>query len=409
MLFRLSWFMLLLAGAATTGACHAAVPPPPAESMPVTVTRPLHRNVDGCVDRFDAGADYFPDKVEFRHSTQLSVAYHGHYKVLTLTPAVGTAEVLQYALVQCGTPPPSDFPAARIVTVPMRRFTTSNHSILSAITRLGLEDRLVGVSSKLSITEPTIRALAMERAIAEVGSGTHSNIELAMAVAPDVHFTFYSAYPQSNMHPRLWEMGVRALPLADHMEPTPLGRAEWLLYLAALANREAEATAAFATIERRYEALRARTRDVRNRPTVMMGWSETRDVWDLRGGDNNFAALIHDAGGEYFWREGGTSSYVRPPYESVLYQSSYAMFWIGGPNRIASHRDLVEADARHAYVRPVLERRVFALDRGGVGTWTYPWVDQSLDRPDAILADLISVLHPDLTADDALVYVRALE
>lgn len=249
-------FVTALAGA-TLAACQT-VPPPPVTGRSIVSPRfPLASNIDGCVDRFAPEADYFPDRIAFRRSTQLRIAYHGHYKVLTFTPAVGTAEVLQYALVQCGTPPPPGFPDSRIVTVPMRRFTTSNHSILSAVTRLGLEDRLAGVANKLSITEPTIRALALTRQIAEVGSGTHSNIELAMAVAPDVHFTFYSAYPQSNMHPKLWELGVRALPMGDHMEPTPLGRAEWLAYLAALSNREGQALAHLTAVERDYEALRA--------------------------------------------------------------------------------------------------------------------------------------------------------
>lgn len=395
--------------ATTLAACQTLPPPAAIDRSVVSPQYPLASNIDGCVDRFVPGADYFPDKVTFRHSRQLRVDYHGHYKILTFTPAVGTAEVLQYALVQCGTPPPQGFPDGRIVTVPMHRFTTSNHSILSAVTRLGLEDRLAGVANKLNITEPTIRALALTRQIAEVGSGTHSNIELAMAVAPDVHFTFYSAYPQSNMHPKLWELGVRALPLGDHMEPTPLGRAEWLAYLAVLSNLEDRASAYLAEVEREYDALRSLTADVTDRPIVMTGTSETRDIWDLRGHDNNFARLVHDAGGQYFWHEGGASSYVRPSYERILHASATAVLWIGGPNRVPTHEALVVNDARHAYMRPVQLGRVYALDRDGLGTWTYPWVDQSLDRPHAILADLIRVIHPEIALARQDVFIRPLE
>lgn len=390
-------------------ACHTVPPPSAHPDDVVAVSMPLADNVDGCVDRFEPGADYFPDKVEFRHSAQLRVDYHGHYKVLTFTPAVGTAEVLQYALVQCGTPPPEGFPQARVVTVPARRLATANHSILSSIVRLGATDRLVGIANKLSITEPTIRRLALANLIAEVGSGTHSNIEMAMAMQPDVYFTFYSAYPQGNLHPRLWELGVHALPMADHMEPTPLGRAEWLSYLAVLLNRERSAAHYLATVERDYEQLRALTADVTDRPVVMTGSSETRDIWDLRGHQNNFAALIHDAGGRYFWDEGGASSYVRPSYERVLHASDRAVLWIGGPNRVAGLDDLVAADARHAFMRPVQLQRVYALDRDGLGTWTYPWVDQSLDRPDAILADLIRVIHPGIAYAHRDVFIRTLE
>ncbi len=395
--------------AVMSGACHTVPPPAAPEGAIATSAWSRTANPRGCVERFDPGADYFPEKYTFHHSAQLRVTYHGHYKVLTFTPAVGTAEVLEYALVQCGTPAPAGFPAGRVVTVPMRRFTTANHSILSSVTRLGLENRLVGVANKLSITEPTIRALALSREVVEVGSGTHSNIELAMAAAPDVHFTFYSAYPQGNMHPQLWELGVRALPMADHMEPTPLGRAEWFGYLAVLVNLEGEAGPYLTEVEREYEALRALTAGVTTRPVVMTGSSETRDIWDLRGHLNNFARLIHDAGGEYFWHDGGASSYVRPSYERVLHASASALLWVGGPNDVPTYEALVNQDARHALMRPVQMRRVHALDRGGLGSWTYPWVDQSLERPQAILADLIRVLHPELAPTHAETFIRALE
>jgi iron complex transport system substrate-binding protein len=374
------------------------------------VAFPLTHNVDGCVQRFEPGADYFPEKLTFRHSSQLQVKYFGHYKVLTFTPAVGTAEVLEYALVQCGTPAPAGFPTARIVSVPIRRFATAKGSILSSIVRLGLTDSLVGVADKRGITEPTIQQLARSGAIAEVGSsGNHSNIERAIAVRPDVYFTFYSAYPQLNLHPKLWEVGVHALPMADHMEPTPLGRAEWFAYLALLVNRERDAAPYLAQVETEYQRLRALTADVTDRPIVMTGSRQTRDIWNLVGHQNNFATLIHDAGGQYFWREGGAGSDVRASYERVLHTSEDVAIWIGGPNRVASHDDLVARDARHAFMQPVRLRRVYALDRDGLDTWTFPWVDQSLERPQAILADLIRVIHPEIVYAHRDVFIRALE
>ena len=199
-----------------------------------------------CVSNFDSSVDYFPRKTRFLHSAQIEVSYHGYYKVVSFTPAVDNKEALQYALVQCGTSSPPGFPPARVIEVPIRRFTTANHSILSAVTLLGVENRLAGVTNCHNITEPTIRELALEQEIPEVGGGTPSNIELAMAVNPDVHFTFYSAYPEFNLHPKLWEVGVTAFPMADHMESAPLGRAEWVKLLALLVNKEAHANEWFA-------------------------------------------------------------------------------------------------------------------------------------------------------------------
>jgi hypothetical protein len=46
----------------------------------VHLTAPPSTNLtDACVDRYEPAWDYFPDKVEFSHSIQLTVTYHGHY------------------------------------------------------------------------------------------------------------------------------------------------------------------------------------------------------------------------------------------------------------------------------------------------------------------------------------------
>lgn len=392
------------------GACHRITVPPPVAWAETTVEAPLQRNLrDTCVRDADPTRDYFPEKAAFRHSSQLEVVYHPTYKVVTFTPAVDTREVLRYALVQCGTTPPPGFDDAHTVEVPIRRFATAHHSILSTVTRLGLEGRLAGVANRRSITEPTIRRLAMDRQLPELGSGTHSSIEATIAVQPDVYFTFYSAYPQSNLHPQLWQMGVRALPMADHMEPTPLGRSDWLLFLALLTNQEGAAVPYLAQVEREYRALADRTRDVSVRPVVITGRTESRDTWDLPGHRNQLARLIHDAGGRYFFDRGGSSSYVRADYERTLWLAAPADAWVGGPNRIGSIGELLARDARHAWLRPVRRGHVWALDAGGESAWTYPYVDQSLDRPHVVLADLIRALHPDRLPDHADVFTRRLE
>jgi len=404
------WLLLLLTVAGA--ACRQLEPPPAPAWEPVEAASVGQVNLEtGCAPEFDAEADYFPAKVEFQHSAQLEVSYHGSYKVVSFTPAVDNKEVLRYALVQCGAPAPPEFPEARVIQVPIRRFTTANHGILSAVTLLGVEDRLAGVTNRHNITEPTIRKLAIEQEIPEVGGGTHSNIELAMAVDPDVHFTFYSAYPEFNLHPKLWEVGVTAFPMADHMETTPLGRAEWVKLLALLVNKEALASEWFAGVAQEYETLRALTQKVSERPRVLYGSPDTRDSWEVRGDRNYFAQLVRDAGGEYFWERGGASSWEHGAYEEALYRSAETLLWVGssGLSGIDSIDQLVAKDGRYAWLRPVQMRRVHALDRGSAGAWTSPWTDQSIDKPHRALADLIRAIHPEIAVEHPELFIRQLD
>ena len=63
-------------------------------------------STDGCIDNFQAGVDYFPQKAAILDAANFSVSYHGHYKVIRVADAYDGAPALEYALVQCGAPMP---------------------------------------------------------------------------------------------------------------------------------------------------------------------------------------------------------------------------------------------------------------------------------------------------------------
>jgi iron complex transport system substrate-binding protein len=364
----------------------------------------------GCVSNYDPAIDYFPEKIQFRHSVQLSVSYHKHYKVVTFRPSVATQEELRYALVQCGAPIPEGFRATEVVTVPVPTFATMNQSMGSTVHLFGLTDRLTGISSIRAYTVPEIVKRHEEGKIHELGGGTHSNIENTLAVRPDLYFTFYSAYPQYNMHPKLWEVGIKAAPFSDHTETTPLGRAEWMKYLALFFNAEAPAQKHFDGVEARYTELAGLTRNVTDRPEIMVGNPFGKDHWHLHGGRNHLAGLIHDAGGTYFWqRDQIAGSLVYASFEQVFEDAADVVMWTPPTFSGKSLGTIVGLDGRLTHLRPVKQKQVHGWVGGSSIPWRYPSSDQSLDKPHILLADLISVLHPELLPGHARVYLQHLE
>jgi iron complex transport system substrate-binding protein len=364
--------------------------------------------VQHCVENFKDGYDYFPDKLTFRHSAQLSVEYHGHYKVVRFNPAVDTGEQLEYLLVQCGAPRPSGFAKAVTINVPINSFVTQNLAMLAAVADLGLEDRLVGISNTRAVTIPTIAERIEAGKILDVGGGTHSTIERILEASPDVLFTFYSALPNTNQHPKLWEIGVRAVGQADHMEPHPLGRAEWLKFLALLTNQEAQANQLFAPIEQRYQELAALAAKVSTRPQVMFGRSAGRDTWERHGGRNFMAQLVYDAGGQFFLHDQISGSWAPTSFEKVYANAEEATFWIGGMLNFNDLRSFRDSHPRNDWFRPARERRVFAYDKGRLGMWRYPWGDQGMTKSHLILEDLLRALHPELLPEGESRFVQKL-
>ncbi len=368
-------------------------------------------NLDSnCVADHRAGVDYFPQKTAFSHSAQLQVSYGEHFKRVRFTPTVATGEVLEFLLVQCGTPVPAHGPHVPVIQVPIQRLVTGNSAMLGALDELGLVDRLFGAESTRSATVASVRRRIEQGLVHDMWGYGHASIEPVMAVQPDVYLTFYSAYPQGNMHPRLWELGVRAIPQADHHELHPLGRAEWLKLLALLTNREARGNALFDGIVARYDHWKAIAAQARSRPRVMSGFAAGRDTVETFGGRNQRARLIHDAGGEYVLADDDQAgSLVYEPFERVYARGADAPVWLGTLGGRADRQQLVAANALHGWFSATRTGHVYAWDRGYTGAWAHPYQDQSMSRPDVLLAEAISALHPPLMPQPAsLQFLRQL-
>jgi iron complex transport system substrate-binding protein len=397
---------LALAATSTTG-CRRAEAASPEPWPSVDVTQPLARNLTAeCVGTaaYDPGIDYFPDKTSVAHAVSFRVSYHGHYKLVEFEPQIGSREIIRYVLVQCGTPAPPGYLGARVVRVPVKRFVSTKVEASDAFARLGIVDRLVGVSSIRPIVVPEIVARYAAGGIAEVGTGTHSTIELAMAVVPDIVFTFYSAFADANLHAKLWEAGVVGVPLGDHFEPTALARSEWIKFLAVFFNAEQRATGQFERTVSAYRRLQERTASVSSRPGVVVGGLSSRTRWGLNGGQNYLARLIEDAGGRYVWTTDSTRSLDLADVEQVYDLSADAEVWIGAPSAARTFDVLIGEDPRLRYFGPVMRHRVYRNDKGRTRTGGYRLANETLTRPDVLLADVIRILHPALLPDYALNY-----
>ena len=232
---------------------------------------------------------------------------------------------------------------------------------------------------------------------------------MALAVSPNIVFTFYSAFADSNTHPKLWDVGITGVPMADHFEPTPLGRSEWMKFMALFFNREREAEAQFAEVEERYVRLAAVAADVERRPPVILGWPSTRQQWSLNGGRNYVARMIADAGGAYVWESASMRSLDLADYEKVFDLAGGVDRWIG--NQLGHQRlhTLVGSNPQLRQFGPVERDQVFNNELGRIPSGATPMATESLERPDAVLADLIRILHPELLPDHALRYYYELE
>jgi iron complex transport system substrate-binding protein len=400
-LARALTIVTLIVVAPVTACVGASEPPAPridVSEPTVDVTEPLRANIrEGGVREYRAGLDYFPEKTAFRFTRQIHIEYHGHYKILTVTPAPNPAERFRYVLVQRGTPAPS-IRGARIIEVPIRHFILTDAELLGAAEVTGLADRLMAVSKVNGIRAPGIRAGIDAGRIVAVGSGKHVDVERVIQLQPDIAMTYWSTNPTYDAHPVLDQAGIATVVLASHWETTLLPTAEWMKVMAVLFNREGDVNQMFDGIVDRYHRLAARVRAQPAKPLVLMRLP-FRHIWTILPNPEEIA----DAGGRYFWP--GETRYQGVDIEAVAQRAAAADAWIVAfPTPMRSVEDLLAREPRLALFDAVRHGNVWNHDLQEVDP-KRPYADYRM-RPDLVLADLVKILHPNLVPDHAFVFYR---
>ena len=402
---------LVLAGCAQSTPIPTLTVQPTSTPIPTPVPiviGPTVNLTDGCVQNYAPDVDYFPEKVTLRYAEGFTVEYHKNYKVVTVTrPWRNAKTMFRYLLVQCGTPAPEGYDDALVIQVPVKRIVTLSTTHLPALSKLGLLDRLVGVGNFKYINSLDVRALIDAGFLTEVGSGAKVDVEKVVALQPDLVLTFGIGNPERDAHPKLLEAGLKVAINAEYMESTPLGRSEWLKFVALFFNKEKDSERIFNGMVRRYEAVRSTAEKAAERPTVFAGYMY-KGTWYMPGGQSYAAQFLRDAGASYLWADDETAGSIPLDFEAVYERAADADFWVN-VGRAKSLKDLSEADERYTQFKAFQKGNVYNNNKrlnkwGGNDYW-----ESGLANPDIVLADLVSIFHPDLLPQHDRVYYQQLK
>lgn len=388
----------------------AAVPTEPEEvptEAPEAATAPESNLTEGCVENYDESVDYFPNKVEVTEAEGFTVEYFNNYKVVTvLTPFAGAAEPGEYILVQCGTPAPEGMDGP-VIEIPVESIVAMSTTYLPALEVLGLLDTLVGVDTSLYTTNETVVGLVESGDVAEIGNGAEVNVEVALDLEPDLIMTSATGTPEYDAHPTLIEAGLPVVINADYLDSSPLGRAEWVDFIALFYNAEAASEAWFGEVVADYEALAALAAGVEERPTVFVN-TPFDGTWFLPGGQNYMAQLLRDAGADYLWSDDEGTGSLFLDFETVFDRAADADYWlnIGFFGTLA---DLVATDERFMEFAAFQNGHVYNHDAITNVNGGSDFFESGAVFPNLVLADLMKIFHPELVPDHEFVYYRLVE
>jgi iron complex transport system substrate-binding protein len=366
----------------------------------------LRQSGAGCLDSFDPARDYFPDKTKIEFAKNFSVDYYHSHKVVTVRRPTEHAPDETYILVQCGAPSPqlpSNLSDSVIIPVPIQSMFSASATHMPLLVDLGHVDVLTGISQARFVTTESVLERIHAGLVTEYAPNNVIDTELVISKGPEI---LMSGGGDAANYVALRKAGVAVVDNAEWQEDSVLGRAEWVKYMALFLNEEAKADRVFREVRDHYASLRERTRSIPEgkRPRVMTGLVN-RGAFEIAGGRSYVATMIADAGGRYVWSDNPSTGFATVTLESQLAQASDADVWINGGDWKDLQSMLTE-ERRYKEFRAYRKGQVWFYNRkvnpdGGNDYWS-----RGTTRPDLILADLMKIIHPELSGDHEFVWYK---
>ena len=343
------------------------------------------------------------DTVSFQYARRLTVVRYHDYTTVTLQNPWKEGKTLhRYVLVPASAELPEVLPEGTVIRTPLKRsviFTTVHCALLQMF---HAEDRIAGVADLKYIKIPFIHQEVKKGRVVDCGDGMSPVIEKIIDLQPDA--LLLSPFENSGGYGKVEEIDIPIVECAEYMEPTPLGRAEWMRFYGMLFGCEHEADSLFAVVDSSYNALKTMAHSSPLKSVVLD--KLTGSVWYVPGGQSTIGQMLCDAGGEYPWADDTHSGSVSLPFETVLERAGECEFWLFrfSSNHLLSYDELLREYHGYDQFRAFRTRNAY-----GCNVELSLFYEEAPFRPDYLLGDFIKILHPDIPNLPALRYYEKLK
>ena len=247
-------------------------------------------------------------------------------------------------------------------------------------------------------------------AIADCGSSMAPDIERIIALKPEA--ILVSPFENSGGYGKLDKLHIPLIEVADYMEASPLGRAEWMKFYGMLFEKsdakdskteissskagifQSKADSLFAKIEKEYLNLKAAAKKLTAGLSVLTE-RKTGSVWYVPGGQSTIGILLKDANARYIFSEDQHSGSLAMSPEQILAKAKnidvWAFKYFGG--KPLSRSQLLQEYAGYKSLAAFGSSRIYQVD-----TSCEPYFEITSFHPEVLLREFILLSHP---ADNA--------
>lgn len=351
----------------------------------------------------------FARAAEIKYAQNFLIEEHGTHTLLTVrNPYREATKQYLYALVPKEQDLPRELPAgAAVIRTPVSNVVLMETVYVGYLETLQEIEAIRGAASTQFMTNPTVRNRVQAGIISKIQSGQKVDLERLLLLQPDLILTTSLGSGGIDVSSQIKRAGLPVVLTADYMETHPLGRAEWIKFIAAFFEIESEATLIFDQVESEYRNLLKLTEEAEKQPSVFCG-ATYAGVWHVPGGQSFFAQFLTDAGANYLWRDDDSQGGLPLDVERVFLKAAHADFWIN-PSHYRSMEQLLATDNRFVHFGAVEHGNVYNQTRKIDGDGGNPIWERGIVHPEEVLADLIKIFHPEQLPEHELIYYERLK
>ena len=330
----------------------------------------------------------------------------GESKLVDVIPYQQAAITYQYLLVPLGKEVPQHSATTQVIFVPIKSIVCTSTSHIPLLDYINETKKLIGFPTTDYISSEKMRQRIDSGFVKDLGIDKGMDVEALYNLKPSLVMG-YTIGKDLGQLKKIQELGIPVVINAEYLEKHPLGRAEWIKFMALFFGKEKEADSVFSQIENEYLSTLKSAAGATSTPTVMTGILYG-DAWFMPGGKNYGAQFLKDAGCNYLWASDTTSGFLQVSFENVFTKAKQADLWIG----VGTFKTLAEIKAseeRYALFKPFTDKQVYTANARQGAKGGSEFLELGYLRPDLILKDLVKIAHPELLPNYELYFHKKLE
>lgn len=317
-------------------------------------------------------------------SSLLTITDFDGYSVAEIKNPWDTAKILATYVMVPRDSQPDGLPQGTVIRTPLRSSLVYSGVYGGIINEMGAVGAISGVADGNYFRDSVIVKRLNGRQIVDVGNSMSPSIEKIVELNPEAILT--SPY-QNSGHGAIESLGTPIIEMADYMEQTPLGRAEWIKLIGRLYGKTAEADSIYAAVCKSYNSL---VSNAKGEKPMVITEQPFQGTWAMPGGNSYMARIIADAGGLYPWADDNSIGSLQLDPAAVIDKAEEADIWL-----IRSYGPLTLSDIKS---NNQLAPRIKAFREGGVyvcDTSVSPLFDEFPFHPERLLSDYYLIMHPE--------------